>query len=168
MQLPLEAVQEFQISTQRFSAENGRSQGAAINMITKSGTNTYHGSIFGYFRNSALDTDEKVANGDGSIHSRAPRLQPPVVRRFGRRSVCEGQALRLLRHRTAAREPGALGGEEFLLPNWYSLNRRDWPRSQPYRFLGRFMSGAITVARTGTSTKETQLISATAHRRITA
>jgi hypothetical protein len=66
MQLPLEAVQEFQISTQRFSAENGRSQGAAINMITKSGSNAYHGSVFGYFRNSALDTDEKVANGDGT------------------------------------------------------------------------------------------------------
>ena len=59
MQMPLEAVQEFQISTQRFSAENGRSQGAAINMITKSGTNQYHGSVFGYFRNSALDTDAK-------------------------------------------------------------------------------------------------------------
>ena len=44
MQLPLEAVQEFQISTQRFSAENGRSEGAAINMITKQGTNEYHGS----------------------------------------------------------------------------------------------------------------------------
>ncbi len=66
MQLPLEAIQEFQISTQRFSAENGRSQGAAINMITKSGTNNYHGSVFGYFRDSALDTDEKVANGDGT------------------------------------------------------------------------------------------------------
>ena len=66
MQLPLEAVQEFQISTQRFSAENGRSQGAAINMITKSGSNNYHGSVFGYFRNSALDTDEKVAQGDGT------------------------------------------------------------------------------------------------------
>ena len=66
MQLPLEAVQEFQISTQRFSAENGRSQGAAINMITKSGTNKYHGSIFGYFRDSALNTDEKQANGDGT------------------------------------------------------------------------------------------------------
>jgi outer membrane receptor protein involved in Fe transport len=66
MQLPLEAVQEFQISTQRFSAENGRSQGAAINMITKSGSNEYHGSVFGYFRNSALDTSEKVANGDGT------------------------------------------------------------------------------------------------------
>jgi hypothetical protein len=65
MQMPLEAVQEFQISTQRFSAVNGRSQGAAINMITKSGTNSYHGSVFGYFRNSALDTDEKVADGTG-------------------------------------------------------------------------------------------------------
>src|SRR5205823_6312141 len=37
MQLPLEAVQEFVISTQRFSAANGRSEGAAINMVTKSG-----------------------------------------------------------------------------------------------------------------------------------
>jgi hypothetical protein len=66
MQLPLEAVQEFQISTQRFSAENGRSQGAAINMITKSGSNEYHGSVFGYFRDAKLNTDEKVAQGDGT------------------------------------------------------------------------------------------------------
>jgi len=72
MQMPLEAVQEFQISTQRFSAENGRSQGAAINMITKSGSNAYHGSVFGYFRNSALDTDEKVANGDGTSTAQHP------------------------------------------------------------------------------------------------
>ncbi len=48
MQLPLEAVQEFVISTQRFSAANGRSEGAAINMITKAGTNKYHGSAFGF------------------------------------------------------------------------------------------------------------------------
>ncbi len=41
MQLPAEAVQEFQISTQRFSAVNGRSSGAAINVITKSGSNNY-------------------------------------------------------------------------------------------------------------------------------
>jgi hypothetical protein len=65
MQLPLEAVQEFHISTQRFSAENGRSEGAAINMITKSGTNDYHGSLFGYFRDAALDTDEQVPDGKG-------------------------------------------------------------------------------------------------------
>ena len=37
MQLPLEAIQEFKISTQRFSAANGRSEGAAVNVITKIG-----------------------------------------------------------------------------------------------------------------------------------
>jgi hypothetical protein len=47
MQLPLEAVQEAVISTQRFSAANGRSEGAAMNVITRSGSNTFHGS--GYF-----------------------------------------------------------------------------------------------------------------------
>jgi hypothetical protein len=72
MQLPLEAVQEFQISTQRFSAENGRSEGAAINMITKSGTNSLHGSLFGYFRDAALDTDEKQADGAGGQVSAHP------------------------------------------------------------------------------------------------
>lgn len=55
MQLPLEAVAEFVISTQRFSAANGRSEGAAINMITKSGSNEYHGSLFGFFRDQALN-----------------------------------------------------------------------------------------------------------------
>jgi len=39
MQLALEAVQEFIISTQRFSAANGRSEGAAVNVVTKSGQN---------------------------------------------------------------------------------------------------------------------------------
>lgn len=58
MQLPLEAVQEFAISTQRFSAANGRSEGAAINMITKSGSNNYHGSFFSFFRDQALNADQ--------------------------------------------------------------------------------------------------------------
>ena len=63
MQLPLEAVQEFSISTQRFSAANGRSEGAAINMITKSGSNNYHGSAFGFFRNQWMNADLKKPDG---------------------------------------------------------------------------------------------------------
>src|SRR6059058_5896079 len=63
MQLPLEAVQEFVISTQRFSAVNGRSQGAAINMITKSGTNKYHGSLFGFFRDQSMNADQHPQPG---------------------------------------------------------------------------------------------------------
>ena len=72
MQLPLEAVEEFKISTQRFSAENGRSEGAAINLITRSGTNNYHGSLFGYFRSTALNTDQKNANGIGGYTTSHP------------------------------------------------------------------------------------------------
>lgn len=64
MQLPLEAVQEFAISTQRFSAANGRSEGAAINMITKSGSNQFHGSAFGFFRDQALNKDQKLPDGN--------------------------------------------------------------------------------------------------------
>lgn len=66
MQLPQEAVQEFQVSTQRFSAVNGRSSGAAINVITKSGTNAYHGSAFAFFREQAFNAAQKIAQGDGT------------------------------------------------------------------------------------------------------
>jgi Carboxypeptidase regulatory-like domain/TonB dependent receptor len=56
MQLPLEAVLEFQISTQRFSAANGRSEGALITAITKSGTNQVKGSLYFFDRNQALNS----------------------------------------------------------------------------------------------------------------
>ncbi len=58
MQLPLEAVEEFHISTQRFSAANGRSEGAAITTITKSGTNQFHGSLYFFDRNEALNAND--------------------------------------------------------------------------------------------------------------
>ncbi len=66
MQLPLEAVQEFNISTQRFSAANGRSEGAAINVITKSGTNAYHGSLYGFFRDQALNANDFFSQKAGA------------------------------------------------------------------------------------------------------
>jgi outer membrane receptor protein involved in Fe transport len=76
MQLPLEGVQEYAISTQRFSAANGKSQGAAINMITKSGTNNYHGSVFGFFRNEAFNTiNYEEAQG-------TPAKKSPYSRQF--------------------------------------------------------------------------------------
>ncbi len=78
MQLPLEGVQEFTISTQRFDASNGRSEGAAINLITKSGSNNLHGSAFGFFREQAFNADEKQPNGDGTTTS----VNPPYSRQF--------------------------------------------------------------------------------------
>ena len=58
MQFPLEAIQEFVISTQRFSAVNGRSEGAAVNVVTKSGTREFHGSAFFQLRDKKLNATE--------------------------------------------------------------------------------------------------------------
>src|SRR5262249_47494001 len=66
MQLPLEAVQEFKISTQRFSAANGRSEGAAIDVVTKGGTNNFHGAAYGYFRDQALNAIDHFSEQAGS------------------------------------------------------------------------------------------------------
>lgn len=61
MQLPLEAVEEFNISPNRFSAVNGRSEGAALNVVTKSGTNQFHGSLYGFFRTQTFQTNNYFA-----------------------------------------------------------------------------------------------------------
>src|SRR5215472_7822565 len=48
-------IQEVKIETSNFSAEYGRNAGAAVNVVTRSGSNSYHGSVFEFFRNDKLD-----------------------------------------------------------------------------------------------------------------
>lgn len=75
MQLPLEAVQEFSISTQRFSAANGRSEGAAVNLITKSGSNDFHGSLFLFDRDTVLNANDYFTEQAGLPTSPYSRQQ---------------------------------------------------------------------------------------------
>jgi Carboxypeptidase regulatory-like domain/TonB dependent receptor len=52
----LEALQEINILTSAYAPEFGRTPGAQVSIVTRSGTNDFHGSLFNYFRNDALDT----------------------------------------------------------------------------------------------------------------
>ena len=54
-QISQDAVQEFQVVSSNFSAEYGRAMGGVVNTVTKSGTNTLHGSAFWFYRSTAFD-----------------------------------------------------------------------------------------------------------------
>jgi carboxypeptidase family protein/TonB-dependent receptor-like protein len=58
----LDALEEFRIQTSTFAPEYGRTPGAQISVVTKSGTNTFHGTAFDYFRNDKLDANDWFAN----------------------------------------------------------------------------------------------------------
>jgi len=58
----LDALQEFRIQTSTFAPEFGRTPGAQVSVVTKSGTNSFHGAAFEYFRNDVLDANDWFAN----------------------------------------------------------------------------------------------------------
>ncbi len=51
----VEPIREFKVATSNYSAEFGRAAGAQVNVVSKSGTNEFHGSLFEYFRNDFFD-----------------------------------------------------------------------------------------------------------------
>lgn len=61
----VEGIQEFRVQTNAFTAEYGRSGGGQVTMVTKSGTNQFHGSVFEFLRNSAMDSKNFFLNRSG-------------------------------------------------------------------------------------------------------
>jgi len=59
--LSQDAVQEFQVNRSNYSAELGGASGATINIVSKSGTNELHGTLYSYFRNDGLDAADPFA-----------------------------------------------------------------------------------------------------------
>src|SRR5438067_6220637 len=73
----VDAIQEFKVSTNPYSAENGRSPGSLISVTTKNGTNTFHGGVYEYLRNRIFDANDYFTN-------RAGRAKPEKVQnQFG-------------------------------------------------------------------------------------
>src|SRR5262249_19536234 len=68
--LPIEAIQEFNLQSQ-FPAEYGRNSGSVINIITRSGSNQFHGSVFEFVRNDVFDARNyfnRAVDADGVSH----------------------------------------------------------------------------------------------------
>jgi len=65
-----DSLQEYQVITNNFSAQYGRNQGAIINLVTKSGTNDFHGTLFEHHR------DNKVLNSLDNIERAGGQLKP--------------------------------------------------------------------------------------------
>lgn len=66
-----EAVQEFQLITNSYAPEFGRASGAVVNIITKSGSNDFHGNVFGFLRHRSFQARNAFAITDDPAYTRA-------------------------------------------------------------------------------------------------
>jgi hypothetical protein len=64
-QFSQDAVQEFQVNSNAYSAELGHAGGAVINVVTKSGTNNFHGTAFEFFRDRGLNANDPINKQKG-------------------------------------------------------------------------------------------------------
>lgn len=78
----LESIKEFQIITNGFDVEYGNYTGGVVNAVTKGGTNEFHGSAFGYFRDQALTANDfsGLEAEDFSVQQFGVSLEGPIVR----------------------------------------------------------------------------------------
>jgi len=83
---PIEAIQEFQVITGQYDAQYGRTSGAVVNAVTKSGTNNFKGVAFGFGQNASLSTKDFFAKQnntpkpDTSYQRWGGTLGGPIVR----------------------------------------------------------------------------------------
>jgi len=71
-QFSQDAVQEFQVNRSAYSAEYGRAGGAVINVVTRSGSNEFHGSLFEFYRNKSLNANSWTNKTAVPIRDRSP------------------------------------------------------------------------------------------------
>jgi hypothetical protein len=77
-QFSQDAVQEFQVNTSTFAPEFGRAGGAVVNVVTKSGTNQFHGTVFEFFRDRGLNANDQVYSQQLSYFQQGLRGTAPM------------------------------------------------------------------------------------------
>jgi hypothetical protein len=96
----IDALEEFKIQTSSYAAEFGRTPGAQVQLLTRAGTNKFHGSLYEYFRNEAFDSNDWFNN--------ARKLAKPATRQSDFGFVLGGPVL-LPRFGEGGRQPGFNG-----------------------------------------------------------
>ena len=66
MRPSIDMIQEVKVDTNSYPAEVGRAGGAVVNLLTKSGTNDFHGGVYEYLRNDKLNANEFFSNSAGT------------------------------------------------------------------------------------------------------
>ncbi len=69
-----DSIEEFRVLTNTFDAEYGRNSGSVVNVITKSGTNSFHGNIFEFFRNTKLNANPYCFTGSEGVPCDKPQF----------------------------------------------------------------------------------------------
>jgi len=118
----VDAMQEFRIQTSSFAPEFGRTSGGQVNIVTRSGSNAFHASLFEYFRNDALGASDWFVNYN--------HLAKPETRfnDFGGvvASCPQGQHLFFFSHESLRlKQPATQPGPRF------PTMRHDWRRQRP-------------------------------------
>lgn len=96
----VDALQEFKVLTSSYAAEFGRTPGGQVQIVTRSGTNEFHGTLFNYLRNDVLDANDWFANRN--------KLRRPPLRQNDFGGVFSGPIL-LPRFGEGGRQPGYNG-----------------------------------------------------------
>ena len=108
MQPPVDATQEFKVLTNSFAAEYGKTGGGVVTLTIKSGTNQFHGSLFEFLQNDALNANDFFSNRNGFRKGELRRnefggaIGGPIIRNRsffffdyqGLRHLAAGQAIR--------------------------------------------------------------------------
>jgi hypothetical protein len=81
---PQAAIQEFKVFTSQAPAEYGGRAGGVINVVTKSGTNTFSGEGYEFLRNKAMNKVDKFTQAAVDAGQGTDRYKPPSVRRGAR------------------------------------------------------------------------------------
>jgi len=84
--VPLDSVQEFSVITSNFSAQYGRASGGVVNVATKSGTNSFRGTVYEFYRDDSLATNtfdnkaNEIEKGKFDRHQMGFGLGGPIVK----------------------------------------------------------------------------------------